>query len=661
MKLFEDILQEIKVISGIDFKMFKTFKKNPECCPECKDECELAEAIRKTQNVAVVKKLVCSRKKELVVGKIVKLPYRYTFVTVKKKNIGLKKYQSVISILEKLIKRENSDIEPILKKLNVKGVSQDLKKKMERIIKELEIFYKVSKLLGSIIDSKELFSLAIDLVPEVMNVENCSLMLIDNNSKTLKIAAAKGISAELIKKIEIQLGEGISGYVAKHGKPVLIDDISKNNQFKRSGSDYKTQSALSVPLKVGTEIIGVINVNNKLYGEKFLSEDVELLAALSGQLANYIEKAELLRKTKSQVNMLTSIHEVGKSISSSLDMDKVLKIIMNEIIKLTSAQKGSIMLLEKGKLRIKASHGLSKKVCSKFMLKLGEGIAGYVAKSAKPMIIIDTKKSKYYLDTLNDKHSDSMLCVPLMFKSKVFGVMSVERPLKAMGAFCYDELEIMNTISAQASIALENARLYQKLLKSYLDTIQSLASAVEAKDTYTHGHSQRVTKYSILIGRELMLSEKKLEMLKHTALLHDIGKIGISESILLKPGGLTNEEFDQIKNHPLLGTKIINSIDFLKEVRNQMKSHHERFDGKGYPDGLIGEEIPLGARIICVADTYDAMTSDRPYRKALSQDIAVSELIKNAGTQFDAKIVNAFLKILGRTETLDGIEKNFEN
>ncbi|MCK5682960.1 GAF domain-containing protein, partial [bacterium] len=406
---FEEILQEIKVVSGIDFKIFKKNSEIPEFCPECKGDCELAELIKKDQDISIVKKFVCSLKKQIVIGNIIKLPYKYTFLAEKKKNISLKKYQSVIAILEKMVKHEKSDIEPILKKLNVKGVSQNLKKKMERIIKELEIFYKVSKLLGSVIDSGELFSLAIDLVPEVMNVENCSLMLIDKNSKTLKIAAAKGISEKLIRKIEIQIGEGISGYVAKHGKPVLIDDISKNNQFKRSGSDYKTQSALSVPLKVGTEIIGVINVNNKLYGEKFLTEDVELLLALSGQLANYIEKAELLRKTKFQLNMLTSIHEVGKSISSTLDMDKVLKLIMNEIIILTQAERGSILLFEKGKLRIKASHGLSKKVSSNFVLKSGEGVAGYVAKFAKPMIILDTKKSKYFIDTPDDKHSDSMI------------------------------------------------------------------------------------------------------------------------------------------------------------------------------------------------------------------------------------------------------------
>jgi putative nucleotidyltransferase with HDIG domain len=203
----------------------------------------------------------------------------------------------------------------------------------------------------------------------------------------------------------------------------------------------------------------------------------------------------------------------------------------------------------------------------------------------------------------------------------------------------------MMTISSQASVAIENANLYNELLSLYLHTIESLAAAIDAKDSYTHGHSRRVMDYSIAIAAALGMEKTNLNTLRHTALLHDIGKIGISEAILQKPGKLTNEEFDYIKGHPVVGAHILESIEFLKEVRMQMKHHHEKYDGSGYPDGLKGEEIPLGARIIAVADTYDAMTSTRSYRRGLEHQLAVEEIARCSGTQFDPEIVAVFLKI----------------
>lgn len=186
----------------------------------------------------------------------------------------------------------------------------------------------------------------------------------------------------------------------------------------------------------------------------------------------------------------------------------------------------------------------------------------------------------------------------------------------------------------------------EKLEQAYMESIQTLRYTVEAKDTYTRGHSDRVSEYSVLIGRYLNLSEEDLNILKIGGLFHDIGKIGIPDNILLKPGKLTDDEYSEIKNHPAIGAHILSNATLFKDILPIVKHHHERYDGYGYPSKLEGESIPYLARIAAIADTFDAMTSKRSYRDSLSLDIVKQEFEKNKGTQFDPKLADLFLDIL---------------
>ena len=197
-------------------------------------------------------------------------------------------------------------------------------------------------------------------------------------------------------------------------------------------------------------------------------------------------------------------------------------------------------------------------------------------------------------------------------------------------------------------LARRSFELYTKMRKVYLDTIRALAAAIDAKDPYTKGHSERVAETSVALAQELNLSDKDIENIEYTALLHDIGKIGIADNILGKDSSLTDKEFDKIKEHPVMGAKIIEPVDFLKNSYEAIYHHHERYNGAGYPDGLKEKDIPLSARIIAVADAYDAMGSDRPYRKKLNKDKILNELKDQAGKQFDPEIVKALISVLDR-------------
>ena len=240
-----------------------------------------------------------------------------------------------------------------------------------------------------------------------------------------------------------------------------------------------------------------------------------------------------------------------------------------------------------------------------------------------------------------------------IWKTKLKGIITTYIALAPIGfimAMVYVTIGIWGIILFffPLILARRSFELYTKMRKVYLDTIRALAAAIDAKDPYTKGHSERVAETSVALAQELNLSDKDIENIEYTALLHDIGKIGIADNILGKDSSLTDKEFDKIKEHPVMGAKIIEPVDFLKNSYEAIYHHHERYNGAGYPDGLKEKDIPLSARIIAVADAYDAMGSDRPYRKKLNKDKILNELKDQAGKQFDPEIVKALISVLDR-------------
>ena len=225
-----------------------------------------------------------------------------------------------------------------------------------------------------------------------------------------------------------------------------------------------------------------------------------------------------------------------------------------------------------------------------------------------------------------------------------------EAPLGFLMAIVYVEVGIVGILLffLPLLMARRSFELYTKMRKVYLDTIRALAAAIDAKDPYTKGHSERVAEVSVALAQELNLSGRDIEDIEYTALLHDVGKIGIADSILGKKGGLTSQEYEKIKEHTIMGANIIEPVDFLKNSYKAIYHHHERYNGNGYPDGIKEKDIPLSARIIAVADAYDAMGSDRPYRKKLNKDKILKELKDQSGKQFDPEVVKALISVLNR-------------
>ncbi len=353
---------------------------------------------------------------------------------------------------------------------------------------------------------------------------------------------------------------------------------------------------------------------------------------------------ELLKKRIIQLESLIVSSEI---INSKFELHSVLNILMTIVSQVVDSEAASILLMDevKGQLYFFAASGEKKDALNKIYIGRGEGIAGWVAANEKPVIVSDVSKDPRFTGK-TDKESGfitkSILAVPLKIEDRLIGV--AEAVNKKNGAeFSEEDVHLISSLATNGALAIQKAQLYKDLNDLFLGTIRALTSAIDAKDPYTHGHSERVCDYSMMIAKELGVVEDELKIVELSSLLHDIGKIGVPEAILRKPGKLTDEEWAELRRHPTIGADMLTSIKQLEKIIPGIRHHQERFDGQGYPTGLWGENIPISARIIAVADTFDAMTSDRPYRNKFPKTMAVKELQIYKNIQFDSKCVDAFI------------------
>lgn len=363
------------------------------------------------------------------------------------------------------------------------------------------------------------------------------------------------------------------------------------------------------------------------------------------------EQKTLEENLKKKIKELSALYEVGKTVNSTLHLDEVLKLITRKAAKIMNASSCSLRLLNDSRqeLILRCAYGLNDSLYKvKKSLKIGESIAGRVVKEGRPYIINDLQKERHYKypHLARQKGLRSLVTVPLVQKNKIIGVLSIYN--KKPARYTDEDVKLLSMFASQVAIAIENARLYEETQTGYLNTIKTLSNIIDAKDSHTYGHSERVMAHCMDMAEELCLPDSDKEILKYASLLHDVGKIGIDVGILRKPSKLSEEEWKIMFMHPVLGSGIVEQIGFLNDLAPIILHHHERYDGKGYPGKLRKEKIPLSARMLSVADAYESMVSDRPYRKALSLKKARQELIKGKGTQFDPKIVMIFLRALDK-------------
>jgi len=512
---------------------------------------------------------------------------------------------------------------------------------LERQIQRQRLVRQAGKAVRSTLEQSQLLRRILELAREALSFDSCAVLLADDQKQGLVVTASVGHGRD-VNGLVFPYGQGITGTVLQSGLGEVVADVTLDKRYIDGMAGGRCEMA--APLKVNGDIIGVLDAeadqagafndedlvlfkifasdvavairNSRQFGQldranKVLSQNVIEIERMNAELSAYAQEiSQTNADLEKRVGELRTLYEASQTITSSLDLDETLETIVNMTRVIINASSSAIRLLDE------ESEELRSKVA---------GEALHVA------------------ETTDNGSGGSQLNTPLMIGDRTIGFFELG---KEVGQFNEEEKRMMRTLAGQAAIAIENSRLFDHTQRTYYETIRALAEALEARDAYTRGHSERVTRYAMAIAQELGLPPDALKVIEHAGLLHDIGKIGISDTILNKPTKLSAADRKIIEHHPLFGDTILGPIKFLHQVQIVVKHHHERYDGTGYPDKLAGEDIPLSARIVCVADSFDAMTSDRPYRPALHRVTAVAELEKNKGGQFDPKLVDVFVGLL---------------
>lgn len=551
-----------------------------------------------------------------------------------------------------------ADKRSVSKKSAALSTGQELaacKKKLDIMNIEIEIYREIGGLVIKGSSRASILNRLMDYSLKAMETDSGTLYLYDRYSNELIFEVVKGPSAKKLKGMRMRADSGIAGKVAKTGKPYISADLDKDKVWAGLKAD-DGRNMIAVPLMLKGKVIGVIEVLNKKGGRAFTKTDLKVLSSLANHFSIIMERADLFRELDERISQFATLNDVGSLLISTLDQTVVRHRAMEAITKLIRAETGSLLLVDekKNELYFEVALGAKGKRLKEIRLNIGEGIAGWVAKHGKPLLISDVSKDKRFQGNVDKKskfRTRNMVCIPVKIKNNIIGVLQAINSIG--GPFTKDDLKLLQLFSNQVAIALDNARLYEEIRDTFYATSSALAEAIEKRDPYTGGHTKRVLQYSLAIARQLRFPKEKLDMLKLSAVLHDIGKIGIEDSILRKGAPLDANEAASMRMHPQFGAEILKHVPQLKEIVPGMLHHHERVDGKGYPKGFKKEQIPLTARIIAVADTYDAMTTTRPYRDGLPPHIALRELKKYAGVQFDRMVVNAFLKAFAKGD-IDG-------
>ncbi len=507
-----------------------------------------------------------------------------------------------------------------------------------RSISHLKMLQSLAGKLNRLNDVREIGMTIANELRALIDYHNCRVFVVEGED-VVPVAFRGDLSAPpstTMDVLKVKVGEGITGHVVATGEPLLTGDAARCELGKTiEGTTPIDESLLAVPLHYGSRAIGAI-VISKLGFDQFDADDLRLLEVLAGHAAVALENARLYEAQRREADSAKALLEFARELATARGLDDVLERIVAQTARIIDSERVSLWLEnpDGGDLRARAFYGLDdeKRAIARAYRPSREVVERLVS-ADEPFLLPPGEADVPYLVapfTLDDG-TRGCIAAAMPVSDEDF----VERPMRLLAGLAH-----------QAKLAIANASNFDHLEGTFISTVEALANALEANDEYTSSHARWITGTSLKVGAELGLDRKTLARLELGALFHDIGKIGVPSEILSKPGRLSDGERMTIETHPELGERIIAPINRLKDVRPIVRHCHERWDGCGYPDGLAGEAIPIESRIVFVCDAFHAMTTDRPYRRRLEVDEACRRLEAGAGTQFDPKVVTAFLRLL---------------
>jgi putative nucleotidyltransferase with HDIG domain len=364
------------------------------------------------------------------------------------------------------------------------------------------------------------------------------------------------------------------------------------------------------------------------------------------ELSRHIETLEEINEgLRNSFEELSALYRLSETIASAHTFSRVISLLLDVVSEVLDYDAAVLLLYDERSqvLKVQLEKNITTELAARVESQKKEGLFSWALKQGRTLVVPDSGAGAWTQELREDGKRKSFILIPILARGKPVGLLDLV-VYADEGGFSQRDLSLLSILANQAGISLENARLYDNIRQDYYDVIQGLSKAVDARDHYTQEHSGRVSAYGVIIARSMGLNSDLVESIQYGALLHDVGKIGIPDQVLNKPGRLTEEEFGIMKTHSTMGANIVQKIESLVPLVPLVLYHHERFDGRGYPEGLSGKKIPLGARVINVADSFETITSDRVYHKARSFQEGYDEILRCAGGQFDPEVVEAFAK-----------------
>ena len=524
----------------------------------------------------------------------------------------------------------------------------------QRRLRELEIINRISNSLRQVQSASQMIPILLEEALLIANTLDGSIWLYDQTKNLLTKQIAKGAERNAPTKV-LRPGDGIPGYVFNSGEKYTTTDLK--NDLLLPPEDKESMppnlSGIYIPIKSTNISIGVLMV--AIDTKRRITEEINLLTILADMTSNAIHRAELFDQSQEQIRRLTTLREIDSAIASSTDLRVTLSILMNHTLTHLKADAIDIMSYypELQSLTFLTSAGFRDPDPSRPLMRLGEGLSGNVVLKGDLLHIEDLRRMEEITvdSTLVNENFVTYFGLPLIVKGQIKGVFEIF--LRSLFNPTADWFHFMHTLAGQAAIALDNAQLFDNLQRSnqeirqaYDTTLEGWARALELRDSETEGHTRRVTQLTMKLAQFMGITGDELINIYRGVLLHDIGKMGVSDQILRKTGPLSDNEWSEMRKHPQYAFNLLLPIPYLRPSLDIPYCHHEHWDGSGYPRGLKGEQIPLSARIFSIVDIWDALLSDRIYRKAWPRNKVIEYLRQISGTILDPYVVESFMKML---------------
>ena len=521
---------------------------------------------------------------------------------------------------------------------------------------ELEIMNRISSTLRTSTTEEQMLPDLLQDTLEAISSTSGAIWLSGNSSSNKNLFVSEGWLSEANDLFNNH--ESLFEKFLKIENPLYIPNFINDERLpiefrKLSPSGW---SGTGFPIRTSNEFIGVLLISIK-HPRQFSRSEYNLLETVAEMAGNAIHRAQLFSHSQLQVERLIALRDVDIAISSSFDLRTILDVIVDHVISQLKVDAARILLYNSHSqtLDIAVARGFKSITKKDLHIRLGDALAGKAALENRMVVIEDTQKAESISDLFSQEEFKSYFNVPLIAKGQIKGVLEVflRRPFSPEN----DWIEFLNSLGGQTAIAIDNSQLFTNLQRSNIElelaydtTLEGWGKALEIRDQETEGHTQRVTEMTLKLARHLGVDGDDLIQLRRGALLHDIGKMGIPDEILRKPGTLNDQEWVIMRKHVEFAYALLSPIQYLHKAIDVPYCHHERWNGKGYPRGLKGEEIPISARIFAIIDVWDALLSDRPYRSAWARDKVIEYITEQSGIHFDPKIVTLFMELVDAGE-----------